>query len=397
METSEGTIRLSQTDIESFTLSDEPMRVPLSVRRKVESLLDDSQLEAFWGATSSELARFRDVLDYPTAALREIQAALRQSLLKGQQSELERASETIRSVLSTDQILYLPTYRRIEKDLKTLMSDRETSHRVRNESELFRRLGFRTDAYAELIEFGMEDVRQRFAETLSALNDNNRKEFNALAGSYLRDVIKGEGRVYAREEILELTDAEVSKILRRVEENTLSREEKRLLTEAIERLRSGLPNESDAYVAHFLAKLVYSSQNLTSREKPVTDFVRTCNGYLEGKELIYDELSYRIFIRGDNAKDKEIDLPSLSSGEKQVVSLFAHLYLSGSRKFYILIDEPELSLSVPWQQKLLPDVWNSGNCTFLAAVTHSPFVFDNEMEPYVIDLQDQIHYPWVNF
>jgi predicted ATPase len=99
---------------------------------------------------------------------------------------------------------------------------------------------------------------------------------------------------------------------------------------------------------------------------------------------------YRIFVEDVPRRDREIELKYLSSGEKQVISLFAQIYLSKAKRFFVIIDEPELSLSVPWQRKLLPDLWSSGNCEFLAAVTHSPFIFDNELEGYTHDLSDGV-------
>jgi hypothetical protein len=38
-----------------------------------------------------------------------------------------------------------------------------------------------------------------------------------------------------------------------------------------------------------------------------------------------------------------------------------------------------------WQQQLLPDIINSGKCELLLAVTHSPFIFDNELDKYAIE------------
>ena len=70
----------------------------------------------------------------------------------------------------------------------------------------------------------------------------------------------------------------------------------------------------------------------------------------------------------------------LSSGEKQIVSLFSKLYLESTEKSIVIIDEPELSLSISWQQMLLPDVYRSQNCNCLLTVTHSPFIFDNEFD-----------------
>lgn len=53
----------------------------------------------------------------------------------------------------------------------------------------------------------------------------------------------------------------------------------------------------------------------------------------------------------------------------------------------MLIDEPELSLSVPWQKKFLPDILSAESCAGLFAVTHSPFVFDNNLRHSVTDVR----------
>ena len=53
------------------------------------------------------------------------------------------------------------------------------------------------------------------------------------------------------------------------------------------------------------------------------------------------------------------------------------------KNLFVFIDEPELSLSIDWQRMLLVDILESTSCTGLVATTHSPFVFDNELEDYV--------------
>ena len=82
-----------------------------------------------------------------------------------------------------------------------------------------------------------------------------------------------------------------------------------------------------------------------------------------------------------------LDLSVLSSGEKQIVAIFAHLFLDNSQNQIIVIDEPELSLSVPWQRQFLRDIASNKGCGFLFAVTHSPFIYDNELLPFTIDVQ----------
>ena len=61
-----------------------------------------------------------------------------------------------------------------------------------------------------------------------------------------------------------------------------------------------------------------------------------------------------------------------------------------SKSFIVLFDEPELSLSIFWQKLLLPDIVASQKCKFLLSVTHSPFIFENELSKYAIGLSQYI-------
>ena len=69
-----------------------------------------------------------------------------------------------------------------------------------------------------------------------------------------------------------------------------------------------------------------------------------------------------------------------------MISLFAKLFLY-SRQKIVLIDEPELSLSIDWQSHILVDVLNAPLCRQVIAITHSPFVFDNELDPFARPIQ----------
>ena len=83
-------------------------------------------------------------------------------------------------------------------------------------------------------------------------------------------------------------------------------------------------------------------------------------------------------------------MKNLSSGEKQIISLFSKLYLSDQEDNIVLFDEPELSLSIIWQAKLIPDIVNSNKCSFAIIITHSPFIFDNEYRELAIDIKKYI-------
>lgn len=111
-----------------------------------------------------------------------------------------------------------------------------------------------------------------------------------------------------------------------------------------------------------------------STEQLLNQFTDICNSYLLDKKIIYHIDTESITLKVCTKKNRFIPLDTLSSGEKQIISIFSHLYLSSPRKCAILIDEPELSISIEWQRKLLPDILNASQCQFLVVATHSPFI-----------------------
>ena len=116
---------------------------------------------------------------------------------------------------------------------------------------------------------------------------------------------------------------------------------------------------------------------------------------MNGKKFYYNpsELTLEIYIESKGEITTEIvGLSQLSSGEKQIVSLFSRLYLENNKETIVIIDEPELSLSIKWQSMLLPDIIRSGNCKLLLTVTHSPFIFDNEFDLDAREMRRYIKY-----
>lgn len=285
----------------------------------------------------------------------------------------------------SEQILYLPTYRRIEKDLNTVFPGMEDELRRFRDTRRPSAAG----PYLELVEFGMEDVEQTVHAKLSELRETARAELNGLAGSYLRDVLRGEGNTYDAAAVSALSDSDVADILNRVEERTLDETDRRQLRDVIDSIRANRKLESSQeYVAHFFARLVQVRKKMHEDALLILSFAAVCNQYLDGKTVKYDDVDYTLSIVLTD--QTPISFSSLSSGEKQIVSLFSQVYLGRAKSYVIIIDEPELSLSVPWQKRLFVDLETSKRCSFIAAVTHSPFIFDNAFDQYAVVLGDFI-------
>lgn len=284
------------------------------------------------------------------------------------------------------QVIYLPTYRRIEQDLKAIFPNitEEELRKLTTTSRAVSKPGAR--GFVELVHFGMEDVEERLASELETIQRRTREQLTGLTASYLQDIIRSRADVVEPALIRIMSDAVVEAVLSRVDENTLSSEDKREVQEAIRRIRSGgsSPLARDQYLTYFFSRLMDIYTDLNMSESAIRQLADTCNKYFVGKRVRYDDANFtaKVFDR----QGKPLSWKSLSSGEKQVASLFTHLYLSPEESQIVLIDEPELSLSVRWQKLLLPDILASGRCKLLIAVTHSPFIYKNDLASYAVDL-----------
>ncbi len=292
------------------------------------------------------------------------------------------------SRLVSGQFLYLPTYRRIEQDLTSIFRGIDIDSELRKFRE---RLARRSGAtFLELVEFGMEDVEQTITRRMAQIKENVRNGLDNLTGTYLRDVIRGVHTKVDVQSLEKIDAAALDAVFERIDEATLPTSDKALLKEKVAAISTTHAiEEQDKVIAHFLSKLIDLYTEQQANEKNVRDFVTLCNQYLSGKEIVYDNVKYTIFIsRPGSPEAGTLEMRGLSSGEKQIVSLFSHIYLSGEKNFFVIIDEPELSLSVPWQRRFLPDILGTGMCNGLVAVTHSPFVWENKLEAYVKPLAE---------
>jgi predicted ATP-dependent endonuclease of OLD family len=294
------------------------------------------------------------------------------------------------SKLVTAQIVYLPTYRRIEKELQSIFPQIDEELRKYTSEREYTVTGRRGNDFVELVSFGMQDIKKDVDLRLGKLRDFARDQFNSLTGSYLTDVIHAQADRYNKEDITRLTDADISEVLKFVDEKSLSSLDKEMLKKQITDIaKSKKLTTPQKYMANFFVKLLNSRRQIRSEDAGIRRFAELCNEYLQpSKFAVYDDTTFHFSIFDDD--QREIEMPFLSSGEKQIISIFSHLLLSQSKEFIVVIDEPELSLSVPWQVRFLPDILATSRCCALLSVTHSPFIFDNALRVHTVDLREAI-------
>ena len=283
-------------------------------------------------------------------------------------------------------ILYLPTYRRVEEDLKNLGKFRTKIQHVIDKNEIYYEeveddIEISDDT---LIHFGMEDVEKRIKTIENEINKSTISGFSRVTGEMLSQLLKGFPKIEDKA-IDELDENKVKIIIHRVGTN-ISETDRENILELIEK-KEKLKEKKE--LVYFIYKLIDIYEQHEHLDNSVKKFRDICNEYLTDKQFAYDESYVDLDIfRGKS--NEPVSLNKLSSGEKQIISIFSKLYLENTNNLIVLFDEPELSLSLPWQKKLLPDIVNSEKCKFLLSVTHSPFIFDNELDQYAVGMNTYI-------
>jgi hypothetical protein len=323
------------------------------------------------------------------SAIAKVQASLLE-----RQSKVAVISRILKRVLAETEIVYLPTYRRVELALR---GDSSESRRRRRPPRFDLAVG---SLFTGEIQFGLSDISERLSELNQQIVLESNSGYREISANIINELLDGS------------FDADVSS-----HSDVPSQEELKLFFERLERGRrqgpympvsipnlekiytgEGVPDASSKFLSYFLTKLATVIRSTKDLERPVDSFIDNCNRYLaskepstsigeddgapvaDGKVLRLNRTSLRVHVESVPG-GRRISLDALSSGEKQMISLFAKMFLYPARKI-VLIDEPELSLSIDWQREILVDVLSAPLCTQLIAITHSPFVFDNELEPF---------------
>lgn len=286
-------------------------------------------------------------------------------------------------------IIFLPTYRRIEHDIRNGRSrdysinefDRIYVEESKTENQLKRES-------MELFDFGMNDIVRMIKSKTKEIKDTFNFKLEKLSGKYLSDLLDGKMQISDKDMKL-INQSDIQQLLIRIEDRILNMDQKSSIMAQVSNLTQKESFSGEEKMVGYYLKLLLDLNSQRERdEKDVREFVDIINRYLYNKTMTYNETEYKIEI-SSRQDGKEIDFESLSSGEKQLISLFAILYFEAKRNF-IMIDEPELSLSMEWQKRLLPDLENTKRCSGIFAVTHSPFIFDNEFMKYTHDIEGMI-------
>lgn len=278
-----------------------------------------------------------------------------------------------------DRIIYLPTYRRIEEDFNSYIENSPDKDYYRKDKKK------RNFSY---LQFGMDDVQESIDMACSTLKNNTNEGFKAMTSNLLTNYVN----INEKNEKLDFNyknfDASTLDIVFSRLADKIDPSVKNKITDMLDE-NTVLEDKYHQYLISIISELTSIYEKNKQIDDNLENFKNVCNTYLVNKSINYDKFKIECKVEQDNTK-QPIMLKNLSSGEKQIISLFSKLYLNLEEKNIILFDEPELSLSILWQKKLVPYIINSNRCSFMAIITHSPFIFDNDFRERAIDIKEYI-------
>lgn len=122
-------------------------------------------------------------------------------------------------------------------------------------------------------------------------------------------------------------------------------------------------------------------------QKRIDTFFKLVNTLFNetGKEITIDPQNNALVF---SVRDEKIQLDQLSSGEKQMLLILTTVFLQEEKPNVLLMDEPEISLHISWQDRLIEWIRQLNPYCQIILTTHSPNIFANGWEDKIVFIQD---------
>jgi hypothetical protein len=146
--------------------------------------------------------------------------------------------------------------------------------------------------------------------------------------------------------------------------NTLVEIEQELDTAAAEDIRTDTKDKALESIREIVK---HSNKKQEDLFRPINEVENIVKEFVDDKKISFGEsLSF-----GD--VERVVSAGKLSAGEKQILSFL--IYNAFFHGIPIIIDEPELSLHVDWQRRLIKALRKQNTDNQLIMATHSPFIY----------------------
>ena len=137
-----------------------------------------------------------------------------------------------------------------------------------------------------------------------------------------------------------------------------------------------------------LKKLIVNMSNELNKEseyiQAVNKLEKIFNDYI-GPEKYIQITEARVIVKFPSS-DETHTIGALSSGERHLLVLLTIFVIEGNRRNLFMVDEPEISLNLIWQRKLLPLLSELAPNAEIIVASHSPSIA-KENSNYLVELR----------
>lgn len=314
-----------------------------------------------------------------------------------------------------ESLLYFPTYRRIDLDIESYFSnlydDSMMSYFKRDGLRKFTSFGTLDRRVIGISNTDIEDILREYTRKLNETSSNN---LDILLRNFAKNSILG-----MNEDALKIQLSELSMQTKILEQLTsindslsleISNEQLVEISEQFEeklkfinKIKKNKPKDHDELnkvielfmslpMMQVFQKLRESYQSFNDKmalELENYKYIQENLLDFSGNKLKLNrtELNEFYFFKEGAGIDKFNDF---STGEKQLITflVYSAIELPKNTPSLIIIDEPELSLHVKWQNKLLKNLLKKDNIKILSA-THSPYILNKqEVDSMIVRKQE---------
>ena len=146
--------------------------------------------------------------------------------------------------------------------------------------------------------------------------------------------------------------------------------------------------QSDSFFNYRMRALNYPEEKARI-ENRVEVLFKEINSYFEDSDkCISIEKDTNMLVFKEGRDEKTITLSMLSAGEKQLLLILMTVFLMDERHAVLLMDEPEVSLHIEWQERLIKSLRKLNKNCQLIVTTHSPSIFASGWENNITYIED---------
>jgi predicted ATP-dependent endonuclease of OLD family len=133
------------------------------------------------------------------------------------------------------------------------------------------------------------------------------------------------------------------------------------------------------------------SQAAGSRvSKRLQQWITTVNDFFFTTKKTLTIQGNNVFFKREDGE--KLPLEHLSAGEKQLLVILTHALIQDKEPFILLMDEPEISLDIDWQYKLIHTIRKFNPSCQLFIATHSPGIFGDGWNDKLIFMENLLQH-----